>query len=65
MDHAQDTLTLVTALQRGDVVRHLGRARVVTKLAHHDADGLCLVSFQDGRWLHCTSDTLLSKLGPT
>lgn len=54
----------VAELKAGDVVVHLGRARLITRAAHHDEDGLSLVSFQDGRWLHCMPDTLLARLRP-
>lgn len=55
-------MTPVLELRKGQWVRYLGRARLVTKLAHHDADGLSLVSFEDGRWLHCAPDRLLEVL---
>jgi hypothetical protein len=56
-----DGMVPVADIHRGDRVRYLGRWRVVTSAAHHDADGLSLVRFRDGRWLHCAPDHLLEQ----
>lgn len=56
-------MTPVTDIRKGDLVIYLGRQRLVTKIAHYDADGLSCVNFQDGRWLHCTPDHLLQRVG--
>jgi hypothetical protein len=49
------------AVEPADVVRHLGRARLVTRRVWTD-ESLIFVGFQDGRWLECAPEALLARL---
>jgi hypothetical protein len=48
-------------LEPGDVVRHLGRPRLVTRRVW-TPDNLIFIGFQDGRWLECAADELLPRV---
>jgi hypothetical protein len=48
-------------VQPDQLVRYLGRTRVVTRRTWTD-DSLIFVGFQDGRWLECAPDALLPRL---